>query len=171
VALAGLRPDDVVLDVGCGTGTAVRAAAQVVTEGRVVGIDPTPAMLRIAEEQTAAAAERERIEFQEGSAEAIPMPDASVSLVLAINSIHHWQDWARGLQEVKRVLAPGGRVWVTEEALAGDRFGHGDKPLSDACYVAQCLRDSGFVHVRVGTQADGEIRIGYVRGDKGAGAP
>jgi SAM-dependent methyltransferase len=166
VGLAELHPGDVVLDVGCGTGTALRAAAQVVTEGRVIGIDPTPAMLRLAEEQSAGAAEWERIEFLEGGAECIPLPDASVTVVLAINSIHHWQDWPRGLAEVKRVLAPGGRLWITEEALAGGKFGHGSGPLSDPQYVARCLREIGLVRAAVGTHERGAGRVAYVRAEK-----
>jgi SAM-dependent methyltransferase len=166
VALADLRADDVVLDVGCGTGTAVREAARVVVEGRVMGIDPTPAMLHIASEQTAAAPERERIEYLEGSAECIPLPDDSATVALAINSIHHWHHWQLGLSEMKRVLVPGGRLWITEEAMASGKCGHGSGPLSDPQFVAQSLRDTGFVRVALGTHEEGAIKIYYIRADK-----
>ncbi|HEY5657346.1 MAG TPA: methyltransferase domain-containing protein, partial [Myxococcota bacterium] len=48
VEAVGLAPDDVVVDVGCGSGAAVRAAAERVVRGRAIGIDPTPAMLLVA---------------------------------------------------------------------------------------------------------------------------
>ena len=47
-----LRKDDTLLDIGCGTGTACRIAARILKKGSVIGIDPTPAMIRIAQEQT-----------------------------------------------------------------------------------------------------------------------
>jgi SAM-dependent methyltransferase len=164
VAVAELRPDDVVLDIGCGSGSAVREAARIVLAGQVLGLDPTPAMLQIAAQHTSAVAERERVHFLVGSAEHIPLPDDSVGVALAINSLHHWQDWQRGLADARRVLRPGGRLWISEEALSGGRFGHSDGPLSDPRFVAQGLRAAGFVQVAVGTQEAGETTICYVVG-------
>jgi precorrin-6B methylase 2 len=58
VAVAELKPDDVVLDVGCGSGTAVREAAARLSRGRAIGVDPSPAMLRMAAELSASHAAR-----------------------------------------------------------------------------------------------------------------
>lgn len=101
-----------------------------------------------------------------GSAECIPLPDGSVTVALAINSIHHWRQWQCGLDKVQRVLRPGGRLWITEEALRGRKCGHGDGPLSDPQFVAKGLRDMGFVHVAVGTKTEGAVKIYYIRAHK-----
>ena len=161
VELAELSPDDVVLDIGCGSGAAVRKAATMLSEGRVIGIDPTPAMLRIAAEQTSSAPEQERIEFLDGSAESIPVPDGSVTVALAVNSIHHWEDLKHGLNEVRRVLKSEGRLLITEEALENGKCGHGEKPLSDPKFVASALEEAGFVNVTVGTHENSGVKIYY----------
>jgi SAM-dependent methyltransferase len=166
VGLASLRPDDVVLDIGCGTGTAVREAAALLPQGQVIGIDPSPAMLRIAAEQTSSTPERERIKFMDGSAESIPLPDRSVTIALAINSIHHWADLRRGLDEVQRVLKPIGRLVITEEALASGKCGHGEKPLSDPKFVAGALEEAGFENVTADIHENSGVRIYFFDASK-----
>jgi ubiquinone/menaquinone biosynthesis C-methylase UbiE len=161
VELAKLRLDDSVLDVGCGSGTAVRAAAVRASQGWAIGIDPSPAMIRIATDNTVAHPARDRIEYREGSAESIPLPDGAVTTVLVINSLHHWQDLEIGLREVQRVLVPGGRLLITEEALPGDRCGHGEKPLDDPSFVASMLEASGFLDLVVGTQKEEDVELYY----------
>ena len=160
VELAGLTAADVVLDVGCGGGAAVRAAAAQVTGGRVLGVDPSPAMLAIAAEHTAEHPERERIAYLHGDAGHLPVPDSSVTVALAINTIHHWEDAEAGLGEVRRVLAPGGRLIVSEEAIGG-LCGRGRGPLSDSEQFAACLAAAGFSDVVTSVrEADGErIRL------------
>jgi len=164
VDFASLRPSDVVLDIGCGSGTAVREAAARVSHGRVIGIDPSRSMLRIAAEQTGSDSARERIEYLDGSAESIPLDDGSVTVALAINTVHHWHDLERGLAEVARVLAPGGRLIISEERLASGRFGHGQGPTADSEDVARALRDAGFVDVGIGPLSRGADTILCVAG-------
>jgi SAM-dependent methyltransferase len=156
VEFADLLPDDVVLDIGCGSGTAVREAAVRVTDGRVIGVDPSPAMLRIAREQTASHPGCGRIELLDGSAEQLPLDDASITVAMAINSIHHWHDVDQGLGEVRRILAPGGRFLITEEVLSRGRFGHGEPPLTDPDRVVGLLELAGFEQASVHAQGDGE---------------
>lgn len=124
VAVAELKPGDVVLDVGCGSGAAVREAAARLSRGRAIGVDPSPAMLKIAVELSASHPERARMEFLEGDASHLPLAEDSVTVAWAINSLHHWADAARGLSEVRRVLVGQGRFLVTEDEHAGGKFGH-----------------------------------------------
>lgn len=107
-----LAPDATVLDIGCGTGAALRHAAGRVTRGRLIGVDPVPRMLEIARER----AEGVAIEFHEGSAARLPVDDAQCDVVLALDSLDHWSDVAVGLAEVRRVLAPGGRLVLVKDA-------------------------------------------------------
>jgi ubiquinone/menaquinone biosynthesis C-methylase UbiE len=147
VAEAELKPDDVVLDVGCGSGPAVREAASRVPEGLAIGVDPSMAMLRIAAELNAAHPERARMELLGGDASHLPLAVRSVTVAWAINSLHHWADPARGLSEVLRVLTSQGRFLVTEDEHGGGKFGHGDGPFSDAAFVMRVLEETGFVSV------------------------
>ncbi len=101
IELAGVGPDDDVVDVGCGPGVAVRRAAGVARS--VVGVDPAPVMLRVAR---ALGGPSRR--YLQGAAEALPLPDDSATVVWSLATVHHWQDLDAGLREARRVLRPRG---------------------------------------------------------------
>ncbi|UTW09643.1 class I SAM-dependent methyltransferase [Pseudomonas benzenivorans] len=109
------RPDEALVDIGCGTGSSLRHLTALCPQGRLVGIEPSPAMLAIAQQQTQQLGLGARIEFYCAAAEALPLADASMDSVLAFSSFHHWQDAALGLREVLRVLKPNGRLLLSEE--------------------------------------------------------
>lgn len=111
--LAGVRPGDRVLDVGCGTGWFTRRAARVVgASGTAWGIDPAPDMIRIAT-QTGAL---NGAHFELAAMEALPFDDSSFDLVVASMVLHHLPPDLKnqGLREVMRVLKPGGRLFLVE---------------------------------------------------------
>jgi ubiquinone/menaquinone biosynthesis C-methylase UbiE len=168
VELAQLAPDDVVVDVGCGSGEAVREAALRLTRGRVIGVDPAPAMLRFARELTVDHEGQARIEYREAPAEKLPVTDGAATVVLAINSLHHWQDPEAGLAEVRRVLAPGGRLYLGEEEVGQGKFGHGEGQMANPDYVLGLLEGAGFVDVALRRHADSEVRMYLVAGHKSA---
>lgn len=103
-----LQANMVIVDVGCGTGAALRHAAARAFNGLLIGIDPVPRMIELARERTAGHATEDRIEFRQGSAERLPVDDFSVDVVFAFDSFDHWQDKERGLAEVRRVLKSSG---------------------------------------------------------------
>ncbi|RLW69668.1 MAG: hypothetical protein B6D68_01770 [spirochete symbiont of Stewartia floridana] len=110
-----IAPDAVIVDVGCGTGAALRHVACRVPDGTLIGTDPTPRMVEIARERAASHPEGARIDFREGPAEKLPVDDASADIVLAFDSIDHWQNQERGLAEIRRVLKPGGQLAVVKD--------------------------------------------------------
>jgi len=110
-----LSDDDVVIDIGCGTGAALRHAASRVHSGRLVGVDPVPRMLDIAMERAAPHPEGHRIEFFEAPVERIPIADGCADIVLAFDSLEHWADEKAGLAEILRVLKPNGRFAVVKD--------------------------------------------------------
>lgn len=104
-----------VMDIGCGTGSALRHASEKVTHGTLIGIDPVPRMIEIAREKTSGHSAADRITYYEGSAENLPIKDSSVNVVLAFDSYDHWQDKTVGLMEVRRVLRPNGLFVVVKD--------------------------------------------------------
>lgn len=111
----GLAPNDDVVDVGCGTGAALRHASRFVTTGRLVGVDAAPRMVEIARERLVGHSAASRIDLRVGSAEALPVEDDAFDVALAFDSFDHWDDPSAGLAEVRRVTRPGGRLCVVKD--------------------------------------------------------
>ncbi|MEW5974789.1 MAG: methyltransferase domain-containing protein [Acidobacteriota bacterium] len=111
IQVAALRPDERVLDVACGTGVVARLASQPVgATGTVAGLDLNPGMLAVARSTTPPGM---AIDWHEGSAEAMPMPEASFDAVLCQMGLQFMADKHAALSEMRRVLAPGGRLILT----------------------------------------------------------
>lgn len=113
VQLAGLHPDDVLLDVACGTGDVVRAFAHGDASGmrpkRIVGLDFAWNMLEQARFRPAEAGF-----YLQGDALLLPLGSGRVTLVTCAFGIRNFQDLEAGLKEMHRVLKPGGRAVVLE---------------------------------------------------------
>ena len=150
--LGGLRPEDTVLDIGCGPGTAVRRAARL--GATATGVDPAPVMLQVARLLTRST---ERVRYLAGAAETLPLPDSSVSVVWAIASVHHWADLDAGLREARRVLRPGGRLVAVERRTQPGARGHASHGWTDEqtrAFGERCLQQ-GFADPQVGRQSTG----------------
>jgi ubiquinone/menaquinone biosynthesis C-methylase UbiE len=102
-----------VLDVGCGTGRLLRSIHGRWPGADLMGIDPTPGMVEQARQLTPS------VTFEAGFAEALPVPDASVDVVVSTFSFHHWSDQSAGLREVIRVLRQEGYFFLADAVLPG----------------------------------------------------
>ena len=111
-SMGELRPGETVLDVGCGAGLdTLIAARQVGTRGHVISVDMTPAMLEKAQ-ASAREAGLGNVDFRDGLAEALPVEDASVDVVISNGVINLCPDKIAAMQEIYRVLKPGGRIQI-----------------------------------------------------------
>ncbi len=168
----GLTGGERVLDVACGPGNFSRAFARIAGErGFVVGLDASPTMLaRAAADSRKSGAEN--LVFVRGDATALPLRDGSVDAVCCFAALHLFADPFQGLDEMRRVLGPGGRIALMTsirrpvapwplgpltERLSGMRVFEPDE-ITDALaargFVEIGKRVSGFVQFVGGRLAD-----------------
>lgn len=113
-SMGRLRPGEVVLDIGSGAGfDSLLAARQVGPAGRVLSVDMTMAMLERTREG-ARALDLRNVDARLGYAEALPVDDASVDVVISNGVINLTPDKLAVMGEVRRVLKPGGRVQIAD---------------------------------------------------------
>ena len=141
----GLDSDDRFLDLGCGLGAALEHAAT--TGARAAGIDPSPSMVERAAERVPQA------EVRLGPAESIPFEDDAFTAALSVATYHHWADPETGLNEVRRVLAPEGRLLIVERKLKRST-GHGLDQVG-AGRLGDLLESHGYSTVEVDTMRVG----------------
>ena len=110
---SGLQPGETVLDLGSGAGLdALVASWQVGPTGTVIGVDLNPSLCAMAERHAASAGVQ--FECRQGSMEAIPLPDASADVILSNGVINLSFRKRKVIEEMARVLKPGGRISITD---------------------------------------------------------
>lgn len=171
-AVAELRPGETVLDLGSGGGIDVLlSASRVGPTGRAIGLDMTDEMLELAR-RNARDAGATNVEFVRGTIEAMPLPDASVDVVISNCVINLAADKGAVFAEIARVLRPGGRVGVSD-VVADDRLSAADREArgSFAGCIAGALSFSEYASGLAGVGlVDVEITATHAVGDGMYGA-
>jgi ubiquinone/menaquinone biosynthesis C-methylase UbiE len=109
---AGMAGRGEAADLGCGPGQLVIELARRSPGLHVTGIDLSDEMLAQGQDNARRAGVADRVSFRRGDAQQIPFPDASLDLIVSTLSLHHWSDPVAVLDEIARVLRPGGSFLV-----------------------------------------------------------
>ena len=162
--LAGLKPGEAVLDIGCGTGTlAIAAKRRVGPAGRVYGIDASPQMLARASKKASKAGTE--VFFKNAVVEALPFPEGQFDAVLSTVMLHHLGRKARQqcAHEVRRILKPDGRVLAVDFARPVGKRGlldhfhhHGYVNVDD---LVALLTEAGLKIVKSGAVGIGDLHF------------
>jgi len=163
-AIASLKPGERVLDLGSGAGfDAFLAARQVGPEGRVIGVDMTPEMVMRARGNITKT-NLTNVEFRLGEIERLPVADASIDAIISNCVINLSTDKPAVFREAYRVMAPGGRLAISDivairdvpEMLQTDLDAYSGC-VSGAAVITETermLREAGFEDVRIDVRGD-----------------
>ena len=146
VSLLGVQPADQVLEIGFGPGLAIAALARA-GAGHVYGIDHSGVMLRYASRRNAAAIRAGRVTLIRASVDQVPaVLDGPFDAILAVNSLGFWPAPAGRLAELRRRLAPGGRIAIASQPRCpGATAGTSRRAARD---IEDLLRNAGFTQMR-----------------------
>ena len=149
ISMLDIKPDDHVLEIGFGPGQAIQEVVKLTPNGFVVGIDLSDAMVVQASKRNAAAIRSGRVLLQQGAESPLPFEDNKFNKVFAVNSMQFWSNPIEGLQEVRRVLKPGGRVVITIQPMWAKTE---EEVQSVAKKLVFQLKQVGFKQVRLETR-------------------
>lgn len=172
VASASLKEGEVVLDLGSGAGFDCFLAAQKVgEEGRVIGVDMTPEMVRRAKENAKKGGYK-NVEFRLAEIESLPLEDSSVDVVISNCAINLSPSKPQVFREAFRVLKPGGRMIISDIVLEKDLP---DEVKNDISAYVGCvagavlkeeylklIREAGFENVKVVNQTPFPVKFGDI---------
>jgi ubiquinone/menaquinone biosynthesis C-methylase UbiE len=145
------------LDIGCGTGTFDAMLAASPLPARIVGLDYAEAMCRVASDKAHAANVADRLRYVNADSQHLPFADGSFDVVTCSNSFHHYPDQQACVQQMRRVLKPGGRLilidgfrdnvigWVIFDVFVARIERH----VHHAAWseVRRMIADAGFAHL------------------------
>lgn len=130
-----------VLELGCGKAEKTRTLAETGRVKEIVALEVDA----IQHARNLLVTDLPTVRFRQGGAEAIPAEDGSFDIVLMFKSLHHVpvEHMDRALDEIARVLRPGGLAWISEPVYAGDfndilRLFHDEKAVREAAFAAVC---------------------------------
>jgi ubiquinone/menaquinone biosynthesis C-methylase UbiE len=157
IAELQITPEDRVLELGFGAGRGVALAAELAYLGRVVGIDLSSTMVQAARRRNRAAIEAGRVALLMGDVEALPFASEQFDKIFSIHTFYFWPEPLRIIEELSRILRPGGILMLTLSAGTTSPSGHRTNgPLQAILeqHVIPGLQQMGYVGASLQTGPD-----------------
>lgn len=127
---------DTILDVGCGGGGTVHKLARLAAEGKVYGIDYSDESVTVSRTTNKQFMQMGRVEIQHSSVSCLPFHDNLFDLVTAVNTHNYWPDLVTDMQEILRVLKPGGKLIIIGEGYKGGKYDGRNQKLAELIDIA-----------------------------------
>jgi len=168
--LLQLRPEDAVLEIGCGHGDTLAKAANHVSRGLLCGVDFSPVMNRVATRRHRRLLADKRIEFCLGSSDKLPFPDQSFDKVLAVHTVYFWKAPLDHLTEARRVMKPGGLFALgfrpAEDPGFQATFPTEIYHIRPQAEIARLAIEAGFAAVELRKHTRGDMQFSFVLGTR-----
>lgn len=152
LAVLQLRPEHQVLEIGFGGGLALGRLAQLLSAGRVTGVDISPDVVQRAQRKFRRAIAAGRMRLQAGEVSRLPFGESEFDRVFTVNTIYFWPDTLQGLGEIRRVLKNGGLSTVglrSREKMEKHAVSRYNFRLFSAEEVAGLMKQAGFRDINV----------------------
>ena len=137
-----------IIDVGCGFGATNILLAERFFDSEIVGLDLSDPLLRLAKQSAQVADLGERVRFEKADVQRIPFEDNSFDVVLNINMVHLVEDPVRMLNEIERILAPEGHLFIAD--LRRSWLGLVEKEIRSALALGEARELFGQSQLRAG---------------------
>ena len=152
-----LRETDVVLDIGCGGGMALKRLSAMLEKGRLYGVDYSETAVKCALGENKTDVKSGKMEIVQASVSNLPFENNFFDVVTSVESYYFWPDLERDLQEVRRVLRPGGVFALIAEMYRHENQSEKDKEIVQALRMhnntpqefTEMMRGAGFSEVGI----------------------
>jgi SAM-dependent methyltransferase len=124
-----IEEDFTILDVGCGGGRTIEKLAALATKGMVYGVDYAKGSVAASRARNAQLIDAGRVEVKQASVSQLPFPENKFDLVTAVETQYYWPDLVKNMQEILRVLKPGGTLLVIAESYKKGAYNALQRPV------------------------------------------
>jgi SAM-dependent methyltransferase len=118
-----------ILDVGCGGGRTIQKLAAFAPQGKIYGIDYSPGSVAASRVTNKQLIQAEQVEIKQAPVSALPFPACMFDLVTAVETHYYWPNLVKDMQEILRVLKPGGALIVIAESYRNGKYDKLQRPV------------------------------------------
>ena len=146
IGLMKLKPTDVVLEIGFGTGMAIQEASQIISSGVIYGIDESDVMVKTAIKNNSKDIDAKKVLLYNASANNLPIFEKTIDKVFAINSFEFWDDKINALRMAKKYMSKKGEIFIIHEIL----HAKGEPSINELGDIySEYLQKSGFKNIKI----------------------